>query len=105
MQSLNNSSSLCVICLAVSRQHEAALFSEQHKTPLFTQKNNTFTLQLLFDENKIELFDTELNTSIYVDFVEGPLAHRQQFGGGRGQPIARAIGLKKGNTRNVYRHF
>jgi len=32
---------------------------------------------------------------IYVDFVGGKSAHRRQYGGGRKQPLARAVGLKK----------
>ena len=32
--------------------------------------------------------------AIKVDFVEGAIAHRRKFGGGRGQDIAKAIGLK-----------
>lgn len=32
---------------------------------------------------------------IKVDFVTGQAAHRRQYGGGRGQLIARAVGLKK----------
>lgn len=31
-----------------------------------------------------------------VDFVEGALAHRRQFGGGSGQMIAKAVGLQPG---------
>lgn len=31
---------------------------------------------------------------IHVDFTAGTLAHRRRFGGGRHQPLARAIGLK-----------
>ncbi len=31
---------------------------------------------------------------VYVDFVAGTAAHRRRFGGGRGQPLARAVGLK-----------
>jgi len=42
-----------------------------------------------------------LDTSISVDFIKGNLAHRQEFGGGRGQAIAKAIGLKSGNTPSV----
>lgn len=38
---------------------------------------------------------------VQVDFVEGKVAHRRKFGGGRGQPLARAIGLKKGWTPRV----
>ena len=38
---------------------------------------------------------------VYVDFVEGRVAHRRKFGGGRGQPLAKAVGLKKGATPTV----
>ncbi|WP_295512222.1 class I SAM-dependent methyltransferase [uncultured Sulfitobacter sp.] len=33
-----------------------------------------------------------------VDFVNGPVAHRLRFGGGRGQDIAKAMGLRGGKT-------
>ena len=33
---------------------------------------------------------------VRVDFVEGALAHRRQFGGGSGQMIAKAIGIAQG---------
>lgn len=49
----------------------------------------------------IELYDRQLNTSISIDFLSGTLAHRQQFGGGRGQAIAKAIGLKSGTNPSV----
>ena len=29
-----------------------------------------------------------------VDFVEGAHAHRRRYGGGAGQPVARAVGVK-----------
>ncbi|MBS9431896.1 16S rRNA (guanine(1516)-N(2))-methyltransferase RsmJ [Photorhabdus hainanensis] len=32
---------------------------------------------------------------IYVDFVSGTMAHRRRFGGGRGEAVAKAIGIKK----------
>jgi len=35
---------------------------------------------------------------VFTDFVSGSSAHRRRFGGGRGQPLARAIGLKKGRS-------
>lgn len=33
-----------------------------------------------------------------VDFVEGAVAHRLRFGGGRGQDLAKAMGLRDGKT-------
>lgn len=32
--------------------------------------------------------------AIFVDFVSGTMAHRRQFGGGRGEAIAKAVGIK-----------
>ncbi|MFU9136543.1 16S rRNA (guanine(1516)-N(2))-methyltransferase RsmJ [Erwinia tasmaniensis] len=31
---------------------------------------------------------------IFVDFVEGAMAHRRRFGGGRGEAVAKAVGVK-----------
>lgn len=39
---------------------------------------------------------------IRVDFVTGTLAHRRRFGGGRGQPLARAAGMKPGFKPTVW---
>ena len=39
--------------------------------------------------------------AISVDFVDGAVSHRRKFGGGRGQDIAKAIGLKHGFTPHV----
>ncbi|MEC5320632.1 16S rRNA (guanine(1516)-N(2))-methyltransferase RsmJ [Brenneria populi subsp. brevivirga] len=33
--------------------------------------------------------------AIFVDFVAGPMAHRRRFGGGRGEAVAKAVGIKK----------
>lgn len=36
-----------------------------------------------------------------VDFVTGAVAHRLRFGGGRGQAIAKAMGLRNGKTPTI----
>jgi len=69
--------------------------------PLLRSKDDSYNLQLLFHDDLIELFDTQLDTSISIDFTRGSLAHRQQFGGGRGQAVAKAIGLKSAVTPTV----
>ncbi|KPU82557.1 16S rRNA methyltransferase [Marinosulfonomonas sp. PRT-SC04] len=43
---------------------------------------------------------TEL-APLTIDFTIGAVAHRRQFGGGRGQALPRAIGLKGGNCPHV----
>jgi 16S rRNA (guanine1516-N2)-methyltransferase len=36
-----------------------------------------------------------------IDFTSGAVAHRLRFGGGRGQALPKAIGLKGGKTPDV----
>ena len=36
-----------------------------------------------------------------VDFVSGAVAHRLRFGGGRGQALAKAMGLRSGKTPSI----
>jgi len=93
--------SIALVCFSNIRLQQAKLFSQQNKLPLLKKKSDAYALQLLFHDDVIELFDQRLKTSIVIDFINGPLAHRHQFGGGRGQAIAKAIGLKSGITPTV----
>ena len=40
-------------------------------------------------------------TGLNCDFITGPVAHRFKYGGGRGQALARAVGLKDGKTPKI----
>lgn len=53
--------------------------------------------KLIHTGKRLELQDTldKRSKPIYVDFLHGPLAHRRKYGGGRGQLIARAMGLSR----------
>ena len=53
---------------------------------------------LVWGEQHLELrkLDEPKLGPVFVDFVEGAVAHRRKFGGGRGQSIAKAEGLKAG---------
>ncbi|MFO1372598.1 MAG: class I SAM-dependent methyltransferase [Candidatus Competibacteraceae bacterium] len=55
-----------------------------------------FTHLLVLTPERLELRETSPNAPgpVYVDFLGGTVAHRRRFGGGRRQPLARAIGLK-----------
>jgi len=44
---------------------------------------------------------TKLGGELRVDFVSGAVAHRLRFGGGRGQALAKAMGLRKGKTPSI----
>ncbi len=58
-------------------------------------------LQLTVNENGLSLWAPALGSPVQVDFSGGKNAHRRQFGGGRGQPLAKAIGLKSGFNPTV----
>lgn len=69
--------------------------SKNKKTPsLKSQKPNNL-YRLVLSSKIIYLLDN-FNVKVYVDFVEGELAHRRKFGGGKGQMLAKAVGLNKG---------
>ncbi|MFM5560741.1 MULTISPECIES: class I SAM-dependent methyltransferase [Aeromonas] len=58
---------------------------------------------LVLTDTRLELrkLDEPKLGAVYVDFVEGAVAHRRKFGGGRGQSIAKAVGLKSGAMPTV----
>jgi 16S rRNA (guanine1516-N2)-methyltransferase len=58
-------------------------------------------IQLVITETHITVTAPNLGNPIWIDFTQGKNAHRRQFGGGRGQALAKAIGLKKGATPTV----
>lgn len=66
-------------------------------------RENSSGLRLYFDHGILSLQDCrEKNVgTVSIDFVGGKAAHRRQFGGGRGQTLAKAIGLKSGITPSV----
>jgi 16S rRNA (guanine1516-N2)-methyltransferase len=43
----------------------------------------------------------QATSDLRVDFVNGAVAHRLRFGGGRGQDLAKAMGLRAGKTPDV----
>lgn len=53
-------------------------------------------LALVLTQNHLELRkrDEPKLGGIYVDFVSGAMAHRRKFGGGRGEAVAKAVGVK-----------
>lgn len=61
---------------------------------------NTTGFALHYDDQGLSLRKTDEPKlgAINVDFVTGAVAHRRKFGGGKGQSIAKAVGLNKGAT-------
>lgn len=54
------------------------------------------TYQLITIEDRLSLKSSDKNApgAVCVDFVEGALAHRKKYGGGKNQLIGKAVGIK-----------
>lgn len=66
------------------------------KWGFLSTRNDKFQLHLLPEYLALEQVDDPKQGLVFVDFVSGAAAHRRKFGGGKGQAIAKAIGLKAG---------
>ncbi|WP_370547133.1 16S rRNA (guanine(1516)-N(2))-methyltransferase RsmJ [Edwardsiella tarda] len=60
-------------------------------------------LALVLTPQRLELrkLDEPKLGAIFVDFVGGTMAHRRRFGGGRGEAVAKAVGIKGGYLPDV----
>lgn len=58
--------------------------------------NHPGDLQLWLTDKRLELREVgaEAAGPVYAEFTSGRAAYRRRFGGGRAQPLARAVGLK-----------
>lgn len=58
--------------------------------------DNTSPLALVLTEDRLELRkqDEPKLGAIAVEFASGAMAHRRKFGGGRGEAVAKAVGIK-----------
>ncbi|AGH82123.1 hypothetical protein PCNPT3_10935 [Psychromonas sp. CNPT3] len=66
------------------------------KWGFINQAGGDFRLHLLMEHLALEQTDDPKQGFVFVDFVAGGSAHRRKFGGGKGQAIAKAIGIKAG---------
>lgn len=83
---------------------QAAILATTLHLPLVAAPDQAATPYLLvLTPDRLELRELGPGAPgpVYVDFVSGAVAHRRLFGGGRGQPLARAVGLKGGATPTV----
>lgn len=64
---------------------------------------DTDPYRLVVTDTRLELHprDPDAGGAICVDWAAGAAAHRRRFGGGRGQPLARAVGLRGGASPEV----
>ncbi|WP_293766213.1 class I SAM-dependent methyltransferase [uncultured Aquitalea sp.] len=80
-------------CAESARRDYAARLAERFNLPLLTRRPvEGYWLEL--GPARLELLTTGKHGAVYAEFVEGAAKHRREQGGGRGQPVAKAVGLK-----------
>lgn len=84
-----------VQALSAKDQERAQVLAERLGLPLAADDAQ---MLLQFAELGLQLIELgpQAPGPVRVDFVEGALAHRRQFGGGSGQMIAKAVGVAPG---------
>ncbi|AUX91865.1 16S rRNA (guanine(1516)-N(2))-methyltransferase RsmJ [Mixta gaviniae] len=67
------------------------------------EQDEQATMALVMTPTHLELRkrDEPKLGGIWVDFVGGAMAHRRRFGGGRGEAVAKAVGIKSGYLPDV----
>lgn len=88
--------SLSITFESIETQQAAEEFAKVNHLPYSSHKDKNTSLSLHFTNDYTELSDNDKNIDIHIDFISGGMAHRQKYGGGRGQSIAKAVGLKQG---------
>jgi 16S rRNA (guanine1516-N2)-methyltransferase len=103
MSETNTPSSHAIATLAISNSTEpkaAQLLSERFKLPIDLHHSAEMTLGWHLVKKdpipKLALLHKE-SGPVFIDFISGKKAHRRHFGGGKGQPLIRAMGkIKEG---------
>ncbi|AUG98647.1 16S rRNA (guanine(1516)-N(2))-methyltransferase RsmJ [Pectobacteriaceae bacterium CE70] len=68
---------------------------------LVVDPNATIALVLTPQRLELRKLDEPKLGAIYVDFASGAMTHRRRFGGGRGEAVAKAVGIKKNYLPDV----
>ncbi|WP_188014138.1 class I SAM-dependent methyltransferase [Photobacterium damselae] len=85
---------IALICEAPERQSELDTLAQ--RWGLHHDDSSEFALVLTTEQLELRKLDEPKLGAVFVDLVGGAVAHRRKFGGGRGQAIAKAVGLKSG---------
>jgi len=92
-----------LVCHSADLEEQAALLSNKFGIPHCpVTPESGFYFEL--SENGLALCQAGLRAPgpVRVDFVGGAMGHRQRFGGGRGQALARAVGMKPGFSPAIW---
>lgn len=86
---------LAISVLDISEQESAKALAQRLQLPLAEEGvDYPLLLQVAGDGLRLQPCGKKAPGPTRVDFTGGSVAHRRQFGGGKGQMIAKAVGIK-----------
>ncbi|GAB2925608.1 16S rRNA (guanine(1516)-N(2))-methyltransferase RsmJ [Hafnia psychrotolerans] len=91
--------SICLICEEGADAGALSILAE--RWGLTSDDGAVMALVLTSQRLELHKRDEPKLGAIYVDFVGGTMAHRRKFGGGRGEAVAKAVGIKGGYRPHV----
>lgn len=91
--------SVCLICEEGASAGTLSLLAE--RWALTSDADANMALVLTPERLELRKLDEPKLGAIFVDFVGGTMAHRRKFGGGRGEAVAKAVGIKGSYLPNV----
>ncbi len=90
-----------IISLASEDQSYAIELSRRWGFDYQPQQQTPYQLQWTGKRLQLVSINDPTMGTAFVDFVEGAVEHRRKYGGGRGQAIAKAVGLKSGHVPKI----
>lgn len=91
--------SVCLLCEEGADPGALSILAERWQ--LVSDDDATMALVLTPERLELRKRDEPKLGAIYVDFISGTMAHRRRFGGGRGEAVAKAVGIKGSYRPNV----
>ncbi len=99
---VGNLNNVIVTAADDSRVSEAQAIAERLVLPFAAEPNDSgLVLRLAAERLELVQIGADAPGPVYADFVEGAMGHRRRFGGGRGQLVAKAVGVKKDKIPTV----
>ncbi|MFC1749876.1 class I SAM-dependent methyltransferase [Pseudomonadota bacterium] len=94
---------VCVMAMSVDEMPlaEALADSLSLAAKLYEAPSQGLALCVTAERLELRQFGPDAPGPVYVDFVEGAMGHRRRYGGGRGQLVAKAVGVKKDRIPSV----
>ncbi len=84
------------------REKEALRFAQTNGFSMAKKTDDVDTRFVFgFESLRLDVKEGKKFIPVTADFVSGSVAHRRQFGGGKGQDIAKAVGLSKGFVPHI----